>query len=217
MKRSNLTKNISSLDAQVARYLDGELSREERLAFEARLEQDSELARALEEVTRVGDLLRETYQAEVSRVDFSDFWAEVEAGIGRLPDRADVPVVTGTKPGIWTRLSAWFGVNAWRPVAAGAVVSAAVLSILVPRHWESGHQDDFVASNDVYIQNGELIAASPDDVLSDGNGSVAASESVINTGGVEVSQVSEGASVYLVNGATIIWIADTGDAEGAAI
>ncbi len=170
----------------------------------------------MEAYVQVGDLLRDTYREEVAGVDFSAFWTGVEAGIEALPDRVEVSEASGAGRRLWERLSSWLGENAWRPVATAVVAAAVVFAIVLPRLWDSGHTNDArVANRDVYIQDGRVVEASPDDVLS-AQKLVVDEDADLQTEGVEVSQVSEGAKVYVVNGATIIWV-DTGEDEGAAI
>ncbi len=216
MKRSNRLKRLSGAEARLERYVDGEMSLDEQRAFEARLEEEPELARAVDDLVGIGRLLQEAFREEVAAVDFSDFWAGVEAGIEALPEQEITPGVVGRREGIWRRLTQWLGENAWRPVATAAVAMAVVVSIVVPRWWDRQNGEPaFVASNDTYIQDGKVIEASPDDILSE-RWVAPDQESTLHTEGVEVSRVSEGASVYVVNGATIIWVDTSGD-EGAAI
>ncbi len=218
MKRQDQARDISRTDAQATRYLDGELSPDEAASFESRIDKHADVQRALERASRLGELLRDTYRTELSAVDFSDFWASVEAGITEaVPVSSRRPA--SVSAGIRARLLSWLGATAWRPVAVGAIATAVLVSVLVPSLWvQQPTGGPFVANHDTYIQDGVVVEAQPDDTLAgEGETVVASNDRVLNTAGVEVSTVSEGASVYVVNGATIIWVSDEGDAEGAAI
>jgi len=213
------SKHLSSLEEQLTRYLDGEMSPEEADRFEARMETDPVLQASLEGMARLGDLLRAGGRAEVSEMDFSGFWEGVESRIEWVPAESARPQGSRAGSGWWTRVKAWFWETSWRPVAVGTLVGALLLSMILPRYLVEQERDSgLFAEKDPYIQDGEIVegeletsSGTEQDVV------VASNDRVVNTDGVEVVSVSEGASVYVVNGATIIWVTDEDGGEGAAI
>jgi len=114
------------------RFLDGELSGEEASEFEARLENSPELAGEREELMQVSALLREEISTEVDAVDFSNFYAGIEAQLATevfdarvaeepAPTLAREPV----EPSFMDRARAWFQ-RSWTPLLVGAAAAAAV-------------------------------------------------------------------------------------------
>jgi anti-sigma factor RsiW len=61
------------------RFVDGEISAEEAAEFEARLETSPELAGEREELMQLSAMLRQDISNEVDAVDFSQFYAGIEA------------------------------------------------------------------------------------------------------------------------------------------
>jgi len=112
------------------RFLDGELSAEQASEFEARLENSPELAGEREELMQVSALLREDISTEVDAVDFSSFYAGIEAQLaGDVFDAAEEPAPVLARepvaPSLMDRARAWFQ-QSWRPLLVGAAAAAAV-------------------------------------------------------------------------------------------
>lgn len=218
MVKKGATKDISEFEELLTRYFDDEATEEEASSVKKRLQEDTVAQSQLLQLEQVHDLMRESYASELSQIDFGDFWAGVEAGIERLPAResASRPLVV-REPGAWERLHQWFAGLAWRPIAVGAMTIAIVASfglfrVLLPP--DVSHE---VAENDLFVQDGELVDAA-DDALPgvDGEDVVAPDEAQLITEGVEVTSVSDGATVMVIHApeqATIIWI-DVDDASG---
>ena len=114
------------------RVLDGEVSSEEAAEFEARLENSPELAGEREELMQLSAMLRQDISAEVDAVDFSQFYAGIEA---QLPDEVFAPSVAQEpaptlarapdETSLMDRVRAWFQ-RSWTPLVVGAVAAAAV-------------------------------------------------------------------------------------------
>ena len=107
------------LGPKLSAYLDGELQDEERKKVEAHLktcEPCRELARKLLETT---DFLRSTYySAAESSVDLTGVWEEIASKIK-------------PRPSLWQRIQHLFERPVvWLP-AAGAVVAAIILALLI--------------------------------------------------------------------------------------
>lgn len=71
------------LELQLCRYLDGELSRRERLALEARLEGDEALQEDLRRYAALDDYLAEMGSGELDGVDYDRQRAEIIAAVER--------------------------------------------------------------------------------------------------------------------------------------
>jgi len=114
------------------RFVDGEVSAEEAAEFEARLEASPELAGEREELMQLSAMLRQDISREVDAVDFSQFYAGIEAQLPAEVFSAEVarePAPTlaraADEPGLMDRIRAWFQ-QSWTPLVVGAVAAAAV-------------------------------------------------------------------------------------------
>lgn len=129
---SNKPTSIGSPDfeVQLSRYFDGELSPEESSRIEARLLEDPDAQMLLERFDETRSLLRDSFHAEVTRTDFSDFWTGIEAEIDRqglVPGRAPQLEHPRTTAGWWERLKAWTTNLGFQPMGFGLAMAASAL------------------------------------------------------------------------------------------
>ena len=112
------------------RFLDGELSPSEQVDFERELAQNPELAQMRQEFEGVGHMLRGHIEDELNAVDFSSFYAGIEAQlpVAAAVEGAGISVPVSTEPATETvgeQVRSWWS-NLWVPVMVGAAAAAAV-------------------------------------------------------------------------------------------
>jgi len=66
---------------QLHRFLDGQMSDEERVAFEHKLAESTELQQELETFSELGSLLRDHVEGAVESMEFEGFYDGVEQRI----------------------------------------------------------------------------------------------------------------------------------------
>jgi|JI10StandDraft_1071094.scaffolds.fasta_scaffold182884_4 anti-sigma factor RsiW len=114
--------------SRAERYFDGAMDAAETRAFEAELERSPELQAELEALLGTRNLLRDLVDEQVQAADFSNFFAQIQAG---LPAPAPAVVVAAPPAGLGQRVRAWWG-RYWTPVLIGAAAATAV-TLLVGR------------------------------------------------------------------------------------
>jgi anti-sigma factor RsiW len=111
------------------RFLDDALSIEEQAELDRYLADDPELVEARNEMSEMSTMLRTHMNEEVDAVDFSQFYAGIEARIGEeaapTPAIESAPVAAQAEPGFFDQVREWFSEH-WGPVMAGAAAAAAV-------------------------------------------------------------------------------------------
>lgn len=221
---SPLKSSDPGFDELLSRYLDDELPAAQAQQVEACLEQDPEAVQAFERLLMARELLRQSYQSEVNRVDFGAMWQNIEAGIAPI-QHAPVPV-RATSVGLLDRLMAWWSSLGWAPVGVGAV-AAILLTVVVTQPSQNGSQngiDDGTGGN----AGGEVAridgtgGAVSQPPGADGTGSGVQPDAVppADASAVSVAVITEGTEVNDVSGgqdatvmvfhspenATIIWV-----------
>lgn len=106
------------------RYHDGELNESARRRVEAMLAESPEDRAALDQLQRLGDLLRVMSEDEVAAASFEGFGQRVMNGLDRAP-----------RPGVGERMRVWLGEFfehrkvVWIPTAAVAAAAACAMLI----------------------------------------------------------------------------------------
>jgi len=216
-----LTTSDPAFEELLSRYFDGELSPGEALQVEACLQEESEAVEQLERLGQTRTLVRDSFKGELERMDFSDFWSGVEAGIDRQAQLEETPrgvraPVQPNGPSVWERLRDWIDRIGWQPVgmglAAAAVLFAVGLSLrpgpdvpvaklepILPPASNPVTQPEDSAAGGV---NDDAVAALPADEL--------------KIDGVEVKSLDGGATstvmvLHSPDEATIIWVHEEGE------
>ena len=204
------------------RLVDGELSADEAAELEARLETSPALAGERAELMQLSAMLRQDISTEVDAVDFSNFYAGIEA---QLPDEVFAPSVVeepapivarrADESGLMDRVRAWFQ-RSWTPLMVGAAAAAAVALWIVQAPTESQPN-----GGEVYVEAAKANGARTTLVgLPAEKTIVAAAETPPESGPVYVDAVSnQGTKTVLISmpadesGATVIWLLDEEDED----
>lgn len=217
-----LSSSDPGFDELLSRYLDDALPPAQAQQMEACLEQDPEAVQAFERLLMARELLRESYQAEVNRVDFGAMWQNIEAGIAPI-QHAPAPA-KATSIGLLDRLMAWWSSLGWAPVGVGAV-AAILLTVVLSQPSQKGSQDGTdvgpggVSGGEVALKDGNDGAVLVPPAM-DGSGAqpdavppadASAVTVAVITEGTEVSDVSGGQDATVMvfhspENATIIWV-----------
>lgn len=124
------------------RFLDGEMTPAEQQEFERSLAQNSELDGMRRELEDMGHMLRSHIKNELEEVDFTHFFAGIEAQLGAAfansgPAQVLQPPLVRQDETSQGGLVGWLS-RFWAPALVGAAVAAAIVLFAVNRPDQSG-------------------------------------------------------------------------------
>lgn len=155
--QTHTSERTRAIDERISAYFDGELESGERSDFEARLEQDEELAATVADFEFMRTMVVGTLDHQAERVPearFEQIWDRFEASLERetrLQEAAEAP------PPWWQRLLAWMR-PARLPIAAVATV--AVVAFVFVRS-AGAPEDELAAAN----TQGDAASVEPDSAV----------------------------------------------------
>lgn len=121
-----MARNDTSREELLARYFDGEVTKEEKASAEALLREDPKLAREMRAVSTLDSLLRADVQRKVAQVDFS-----------RFADTVLREAEARKTPTVWERIEEFFSERFGKAshilLPSAVAAAAAVAALLVSR------------------------------------------------------------------------------------